>query len=323
MTLSIESLNLVKEAVKHKAQDLYLLPSKSYYRICYKYNNEFKFLRKMPKNDAQLIINQLKYVAKLDIAEHRRPQNGSFNLDDYPDTGFRIATLSDYESQESMVVRIIYSENTQRYFFPEQLNQLKNLATKRGLIVFSGPVGSGKTTTMYEIAKSLIPEKMVMTIEDPVEIKNSDFFQVQVNEQVQMSYEDLLKAALRHRPDVLIVGEIRDSKTAQVAIEAALSGHLVLATIHAKSTYGIIERFKQLGVETSQLQNTLNCICYQRLLPNIKYQLACLIDILVPQKKYDYQKSQYQNYYLWQNHLQNIYDLGYIDEKTFITYQEG
>ncbi|WP_062324826.1 ATPase, T2SS/T4P/T4SS family [Holzapfeliella floricola] len=100
-----------------------------------------------------------------------------------------------------------------------------------------------------------------------------------------MSYEDLLKAALRHRPDVLIVGEIRDSKTAQVAIEAALSGHLVLATIHAKSTYGIIERFKQLGVETSQLQNTLNCICYQRLLPNIKYQLACLIDILVPQKK--------------------------------------
>lgn len=322
MGLSYESLSLIEEVIKHNVQDLYLLPEKKCYRICYKQNNDFELLRKIKIAEAQIIINQLKYVAKLDIAEHRRPQNGSFNLKSYPNIGFRVATLSNFQNQESMVMRLIYSTHQQDYFLPKQLEQLKLLAKNRGLIVFAGPVGSGKTTTMYEIAKSLMVNQMVMTIEDPVEIKNDNFFQVQVNDQVQMAYADLLKAALRHRPDILIIGEIRDQKTAQAAIEAALSGHLVMTTIHAKNTYGIVERFNQLGVDGDRLKSTVNCLCYQRLLPKVDNNLACLLDILTSQNT-DYQGHQQKNYKQWHQNLQSIYDRGQINEKTFQQYQEG
>ncbi|MEJ6348254.1 competence type IV pilus ATPase ComGA [Holzapfeliella sp. He02] len=322
MGLSKESSHLIAEAIKQGAQDLYLLPRNKNYQVYLKHNNDFELLDKITTEKAQLMINQLKYAANLDIAEHRRPQNGSFDLVEYPATNFRLSTLSNYQNQESMVMRIINAKTKQNYFLPEQLNELQANANSRGLMVFAGPVGSGKTSTMYAIAKTLSAEKMVMTIEDPVEIKSSHFFQVQVNEQIEMSYLDLLKAALRHRPDVLIIGEIRDKKTAQVAVEAALSGHLVMTTIHAKTAHGIIERFNQLGVDSARLQSVVNCLCYQRLLLSTTGQLACLIDVLKPEAINNQQDTQ-GKYQSWRKKLQTIYNQGQIDEKTLNHYQEG
>lgn len=121
---------------------------------------------------------------------------------------------------------------------------IKKVAQSRGLIITSGPTGSGKTTTMYEVAKSMSQNKVVMTIEDPVEVHEPSFLQAQVNNEAGIDYQSLLKAALRHRPDILIIGEIRDQGTARLAVDAALSGHLVFATIHAKSTLQTISRLE-------------------------------------------------------------------------------
>jgi Type II secretory pathway, ATPase PulE/Tfp pilus assembly pathway, ATPase PilB len=121
---------------------------------------------------------------------------------------------------------LIYGEKNNNYFLPEQFNLIKKLTNQRGLIVTSGPTGSGKTSTMYELAQVIGKNKVVMTIEDPVEVWNPDFLQTQVNLIAGITYPDLLKAALRHRPDILIIGEIRDQETAKISINAALSGHL-------------------------------------------------------------------------------------------------
>ncbi|WP_201346823.1 GspE family protein, partial [Lactobacillus nasalidis] len=174
--------------------------------------------------------------------------------------------------------RIIYSLAESRYFLPEQFQELVDLCWRRGLIVTSGPTGSGKTTTMYELARRLSRTKMVMTIEDPVEVHEESFFQAQVNEAAGISYASLLKAALRHRPDVLIIGEIRDEATAHLAVDAALSGHLVLATVHAKSTFQTISRLESLGVKNNELVNCLTAISYQRLLPG-RQGPGCLLDL--------------------------------------------
>ena len=181
------------------------------------------------------VINYFKYIAQMDISEHRRPQVGAMiYLFDDKKYYLRLSSLGDFNDAESLVIRIIYPINKSKYYLPGQIQQLQELALKRGLVLTSGPTGSGKTTTMYELAKELGQDKVVMTIEDPVEVHETSFLQTQANNEAGIDYVSLLKAALRHRPDILIIGEIRDHGTARLAVDAALSGHLVLATIHAK-----------------------------------------------------------------------------------------
>ena len=143
----------------------------------------------------------------------------------------------------------------------------------------SGPMGSGKTTTMYELARKMT-DKQIMCIEDPVEIAEPRFLQVQVNEKAKMSYYDLLKVALRHHPDVFIIGEIRDELTAKTAVNAALSGHLVLSTVHATSVYGIWQRMINLGISSEELEQTMRLASYQRLIPMKNGGSSVLFDFL-------------------------------------------
>ena len=270
------------------------------------------------------MINFLKFAAQMDIAEHRRPQVGAFEYDFKGQIYYlRLSSIGDFNDHESLVIRIIYQISTGKYFFDEQIENLKTLAQRRGLIVTSGPTGSGKTTTMYNLAKMIGQNQMVMTIEDPVEIHEISFLQTQVNMTAEITYSKLLEAALRHRPDILIIGEIRNAITARLAIDAALSGHLVFATVHAKSTLQTISRLESLNINTADLYNCLTAVSYQRLLPT-NTGFACLMDIdSGHQLQADISKHKRGDYVSWHQNLVKLKERKRISEQVFEQFQAG
>ncbi|MCM0598494.1 competence type IV pilus ATPase ComGA [Periweissella fabalis] len=225
------------------------------------------------------LITYLKFLANLDVTERRRPQTGHFTLSDFEQINFRISTVGDYQQRETLVCRFIYESHALEpsYFFPEQFNRLIKRTEQPGLHILAGPMGSGKTTTMYGLAQALVERnKIVLTIEDPVEINNPNLIQLQVNDTANMTYANLIKSGLRHRPDVFVIGEIRDTQTAQATIHAALSGHTVLTTIHALSADNVNMRLLEMGVNRAYLSASLQSITYQRLLPDLKSNLRAL-----------------------------------------------
>ena len=270
------------------------------------------------------MINFLKFAAQMDIAEHRRPQVGAFEYDFKGQIYYlRLSSIGDFNDHESLVIRIIYQISTGKYFFDEQIENLKTLAQRRGLIVTSGPTGSGKTTTMYNLAKMIGQNQMVMTIEDPVEIHEINFLQTQVNMTAEITYSRLLEAALRHRPDILIIGEIRNAITARLAVDAALSGHLVFATVHAKSTLQTISRLESLNINAADLYNCLTAVSYQRLLPT-NTGFACLMDIdSGHQLQADISKHKRCDYVNWHQNLVRLKERKRISEQVFEQFQAG
>ncbi|KGG55157.1 competence type IV pilus ATPase ComGA [Lactobacillus sp. wkB10] len=270
------------------------------------------------------MINFLKFAAQMDIAEHRRPQVGAFEYDFKGQIYYlRLSSIGDFNDHESLVIRIIYQISTGKYFFDEQIENLKTLAQRRGLIVTSGPTGSGKTTTMYNLAKMIGQNRMVMTIEDPVEIHEINFLQTQVNMTAEITYSRLLEAALRHRPDILIIGEIRNAITARLAVDAALSGHLVFATVHAKSTLQTISRLESLNINAADLYNCLTAVSYQRLLPT-NTGFACLMDIdSGHQLQADISKHKRGDYVSWHQNLVKLKERKRISEQVFEQFQAG
>lgn len=271
--------SLIKEAINQRASDIFFLIQDNKMVINFRIITGIVNQASYSMNEGKEIINYLKFAAQMDIAEHRRPQVGAFEYEfEHKKYYLRLSSIGNYLDYESLVMRVIYQISEGNYFFDEQVQLLKKLTQKRGLILTSGPTGSGKTTTMYMLAKYVGQNKMVMTIEDPVEIHESSFLQTQVNLEAGITYLSLLEAALRHRPDILIIGEIRNTPTARLAVNAALSGHLVFATVHAKSTLQTISRLENLQVNSTEINNCLTAVCYQRLLPT-KDGFSCLMDI--------------------------------------------
>jgi competence protein ComGA len=270
-------------AIGMRAADLYILPFKKYYRLLVTNQGSLQQLKEVPSDYAERLISYLKYQADMAVSEHRRPQLGAMKWQYGPEVvNLRLSSVGDYQGRESLVVRFIYHLTSQNYhlLFPDQWQVLKQILKKRGLHLFAGPMGSGKTTTMYQLVRELADEKVVMAIEDPVEIHEPAFIQLQVNELAGMNYQALLRLGLRHRPDIFIIGEIRDPETAKMTVQAALSGHLVLGTIHAQNAYGAVARLRQLGVAEYYLAQTLTGVCYQRLLPVRSGGQAVLFDSL-------------------------------------------
>lgn len=308
---------LITAAAKQKCSDIFILPKAGfavYFRTC----QGLVLQKELDQQTGQGLINCLKYEAQMDLSEHRRPQIGALSFEKGDLQLFlRFSSVGDYLDRESLVIRLIYARGDNRYFLPEQFERFRALAQQRGLIITSGPTGSGKTSFMYDLAAKICGQQMVMTIEDPVEIKEPAFFQAQVNLKAGISYASLLKAALRHRPDILIIGEIRDSETAQIAVNAALSGHLVLATVHAKSTLQTVARLRGLGVSSSQLDNCLTAVSYQRLLPT-PAGVACLFDLASGP---DLQKT--GSFIAWQDQLASLAKGGKISAETAQKYQWG
>lgn len=282
MTIETEMMTIIKAAMRSRASDIYWLPARSGYQVSIQAAGHLQPLMTLDTASAERLINHVKYRSNMAISDHRRPQLGAMNVmvgDQRLD--LRISTVGDFLDRESLVVRLLYALDNQqfRYLVPGQRDQLRRLLRGSGLILFSGPMGSGKTSTMYDLARELRGKRVVMTIEDPVEVYEPAFLQLQVNPTAQMAYPELLKVGLRHHPDVFIIGEIRDAKTAQIAVQAALSGHLVLSTLHARGVYGIPARLTQLGVAPALLGETLRAAVYQRLVTLTDGQPATLFDI--------------------------------------------
>lgn len=314
----------LQKAISLRASDMFFLPKDKQYEFSCRLASKIVVLEKIDQAAGIEIINYLKYQAQMDITEHRRPQVGSweylFNENNYY---LRLSSLGDFLDLESVVIRIIYQLSESNYFFKNQLTKIQNLAINRGLIITSGPTGSGKTTTMYELARKISQQKLVMTIEDPVEIKEASFLQTQVNLEAEISYETLLKAALRHRPDILIIGEIRDQITAKLAVNAALSGHLVLATVHAKSSLQTIARLAGLGIKQHELANCLTAVTYQRLIPS-RNGLCALLDIAEGEiLKANLLTGIQNNFVSWQENLTKLRETGVISNETFAQFKNG
>ncbi|WP_318765876.1 competence type IV pilus ATPase ComGA [Lactiplantibacillus carotarum] len=283
MTVEKQLQAIIQTAVEQRVSDVYWLPREQGYQVLVQVAGQLQPLLELTVAAAQQLINHVKYRSNMAISDHRRPQLGTMTMTvDQQTLNLRISAVGDFLDRESLVVRLLYemSGDQFQYVVPHQREQLGSLMHKSGLILFSGPMGSGKTSTMYDLVRQLRGQRMVMTIEDPVEIYEPAFLQLQVNAAAQMAYPDLLKVGLRHHPDVFIIGEIRDAETAKIAIQAALSGHLVLSTIHARGVYGIAARLEQLGVAPESLFQALTAASYQRLVPLTDGSVATLFDIV-------------------------------------------
>lgn len=315
---------ILQATINKRASDIFFLPRSDSYQLIFRDKNGLNDLKKCTLSHGLELINYFKYAAQMDITEHRRPQVGAL-VHQYQNQEYflRFSSLGNFDDKESLVIRIIYQLEQSNYFFRDQLELLKNLINRRGLIITSGPTGSGKTTTMYELAKISGQDKIVMTIEDPVEIHEQNFLQTQVNNEAEISYVSLLKAALRHRPDILIIGEIRDQETARLAVNAALSGHLVFATVHAKSTLQTISRLEGLNISKNELANCLTAVSYQRLLPT-RDGLACLLDIAYGEiLKQSLESKIHSDFVEWVTNLNILLDRKKITREVFAKFKQG
>lgn len=258
---------IVGQAVAGRVSDLYLVPKEAHYQLYQRVMDEREFIGEYDEAEFSALIAHFKFVAGMNVGEKRRSQQGSCDYD-YGEgiVSLRLSTVGDYRGKESLVIRFLYENEKDLHFWFEALERIGQEIKGRGLYLFSGPVGSGKTTLMYHLAKLKFPDKQIVTIEDPVEIKQEEMLQLQLNEAIGASYDNLIKLSLRHRPDLLIIGEIRDAETARAVIRASLTGATVFSTVHAKSIAGVYARMLELGVSAEELNHALQGIAYQRLI---------------------------------------------------------
>lgn len=248
-------------------------------------------IRKLRKQYEISFFRYLLYKANLDVSDTYMPQTGRFevSIDGYT-LSLRLALVSSLY-MTSCVLRILNNHPALTLNMlsrdPEQIRWFSNIQNHRnGLIVFSGPTGSGKTTTLYTILNE-IRGKKIFTLEDPVEIYFERYVQLQVNDKMNLSYADGIKQLMRHDPDIVMVGEIRDSEAAEMAVRCALTGHLVVTTIHSSSSAQAIHRLHELGVSLLQLQDVLTGIVNQRLYNIAEDNRLCIYEIM-DKKEIDY-----------------------------------
>jgi competence protein ComGA len=264
---------ILHHAVRLSASDIHILPRKAGPLVQFRIDNKLVPQDLLTQEESERLISHFKFLASMDIGEKRRPQNGSITIMvKRKPIGLRLSTLPAAYS-ESLVIRLIPQQN----ILPlEELSLFHNTAHKlisllkhsHGMIIFTGPTGSGKTTTLYSLlhhAKEII-NRHVITLEDPIENVSNQVLQVQINEKAGISYSVGLKAALRHDPDIIMVGEIRDAETAKIAVRAALTGHLILTTMHTRDAKGAIFRLLEFGVSLLEIEQTLIAVTAQRLL---------------------------------------------------------
>src|SRR5260221_11475737 len=238
-------------------------------------------MRPLGKQFHSPIISRIKEMAELDIAEKRVPQDGRFRLRTPGKTiDFRVSIMPSVHGEDA-VIRLLDKESISEQFtelrldilgFPEaELNRFrKYIAEPYGMVLVTGPTGSGKTTTLYAALSEIKSvEDKIITIEDPVEYQLRGITQIPINEKKGLTFARGLRSILRHDPDKIMVGEIRDSETAQIAINSALTGHLVFTTVHANNVLDVLGRCLYIGVEPYQFVAALNCVMAQRLIRRI------------------------------------------------------
>jgi type IV pilus assembly protein PilB len=270
----VQKLLLV--AIEDKASDIHLEPFEDEFKVRYRIDGVLYDMHAPAKSLATALVSRVKVMSKLDIAERRLPQDGriEFLLPQGP-IDLRVAVLPTMFG-ESVVLRILDRSNVQLSLDkvglpPDELEKLRTLINKpNGIVLVTGPTGSGKTTTLYAALNELNePGVKILTAEDPVEYDVQGLIQCQVNLDQELTFAKLLRSFLRQDPDIILVGEIRDLETAQIAIQASLTGHLVLTTLHTNDAPSTVLRLVDLGVETFLLTATIEAIVAQRLVRRV------------------------------------------------------
>lgn len=279
---------LLEKAIAHQATDIHLVPMRDNYEVRFKINSKLETSSTFPPQLAGRMISFYKFLSSLDISDKRKPQSGSFHKKIQEDNfSFRVSTIPSIHMQESVVIRLQKHDKivplNDLCLDPVWEQQLQQATEQRqGLVIVTGPTGSGKTTTIYSLTAHCVNEleRHVITLEDPVENNHSHLLQIQVNERSGMTYAAGLKAILRHSPDVIMIGEIRDAETAKTAVAAALTGHLVLTTVHSKDPEGCFYRLMDFGITPEELRQTIVCICGQRLIQKENGETSAVFEIV-------------------------------------------
>jgi general secretion pathway protein E len=263
---------LLTEAIKENASDIHIEPYESRMVVRFRVDGVLREIIEPQREFAPMVISRLKVMAKLDIAEKRLPQDGRISLNIGGRTvDVRVSTLPSGHG-ERVVLRLLDKQANQLDLkqvgmAQQELNCISGMiARPHGIILVTGPTGSGKTTSLYAIVNQLNERsRNILTVEDPIEYYLDGIGQTQVNNKVEMTFAKGLRAILRQDPDVVMVGEIRDKETAEIAVQASLTGHLVLSTLHTNTAVGAITRLRDMGVEPFLLASSLVGVIAQRL----------------------------------------------------------
>ena len=273
---------LLRLAVLYNATDIHFYLAFQEIKIEMRIDGEFH--RVKTKFEDFKLIRYLQYLANLDVGNLLLPQTGQFEMQvDGNLLSLRFAVINSLNYTNG-VLRILNSNikvNASSLSHYSIQNEYFNSLLKRncGLILFSGPTGSGKTTTLYSLLKAA-SNKKIYTIEDPIEVYSDEFIQLQVNEAAGFDYATGVQQILRHDPDIIMIGEIRDEKAAKISVIAANTGHLVLSTIHASKASSCISRMVELGVNEEHLYENLICVCNQRMMISTNKEKIVLYEIM-------------------------------------------
>ncbi len=272
---------IVTQAIDSRASDIHIEPRLDGYVTRYRIDGTLVEVVRIPAYLESSIVSRFKVLAKMNIAEHRRPQDGNFTIKyNQQSYDFRINTLP-VNGKEKIVIRILapsmraeasYTKEIKIVgAFPDDVEKIKYLTSApNGIVLTSGPTGSGKTTTLYALLKTMnSPDCNITTIEDPVEIRLDGVNQSAVNPKAGITFATCMRAILRQDPDVILVGEIRDYETLEVAISASLTGHFVLSTIHTNSAAATVTRLIEMGAKDYLISSTLNGVLAQRLVKKL------------------------------------------------------
>ena len=312
---------IIDEAVKARASDIHLQPQEDGLWVRYRVDGTLQETHRLPLDTAVPLISRIKILASMNIADHHRPQDGQFSVvpkGRRDSMDIRVGIIPTVHG-EMAALRLLDKAKAlmtlpQIGFLPESLIDYQEmLKVPHGIILVSGPTGSGKTTTLYATLNTLDSRgRNIITIEDPVEYRFRNINQIQVNSRAGLTFASGLRSILRLDPNVILVGEMRDAETANIAIQAALTGHLVLSTIHANDSTGIVARLLDLGIERFLIASAMIGVVAQRMIRRICPDCAEMVKApVVEQKAYEKETGEAREKFLYGKGCKSCLGTGY------------
>jgi general secretion pathway protein E len=317
----VQALNLIiDEAVKARASDIHIEPEEDRVRIRYRIDGTLQDTMSLPLNVHRALISRIKILGEMNIADHFRPQDGQFSaMSKGREIDIRVATAPTVQGETATLRLLDKSLATlglsELGMLPDSLAKYENmLKVPYGMILISGPTGAGKTTTLYASINSLDTNgRNIITIEDPAEYRFQDINQIQVNPQAGITFASGLRSILRLDPDVILVGEIRDAETANIAVQAALTGHLMLSSIHANDVAGVLSRLLDLKVEPFLIASAVIGVVAQRMVRRVCPDCGRLIEApLVEQMAYEKAMGEKKTEFLYGTGCKSCAYTGYL-----------